>query len=408
VFYNDNKKDRIVDTTRLNKEIFSNINSQDGIDEIWQRVIMYDFDGDPENQCKQDVTKIFHKLYDEIKEDWENQINPKGENIAKKAPSEDYYKTINHWFNDLDRHVFDIKTPLLSRDGVIEIFKSMYEKYRYFGVIFLDVSCFKVFNDVLDHDTGDVYLEAVGKIIKDETAKTEFYLNPNNNGELIKCDGMCAGRDGGDEFYILIGLDDHIEYIRDICRTISLNIYNAILKNLQTENYRKLIIPRLKELSEPGFVKTKKWQKGLEVITGVPSPYDDDPVTDGEGLGFIYTTRTSDATTGGEQTEYISVNTIGRLKFHPRVFSKEQFAAAFAIAKEEKLRKFREENPLILENTAVEILNTKHEAEQRYIVAAKLAESVKFNDNKIGEMEGLVEDIDSEEFKMQIKKIFSD
>ena len=86
---------------------------------------------------------------------------------------------------------YDQLTSLANRALLQErlqlLIKDSTENTKKFGVLFLDMDCFKEVNDTLGHDAGDTLLVHVAQILLNETRKTDT-----------------VARFGGDEFIILI------------------------------------------------------------------------------------------------------------------------------------------------------------------------------------------------------------
>lgn len=86
---------------------------------------------------------------------------------------------------------YDQLTSLANRSLLQErlqlLVKESLENSKKFGVLFLDMDCFKEVNDTLGHDAGDALLVHAARILLNETRKTDT-----------------VARFGGDEFIILI------------------------------------------------------------------------------------------------------------------------------------------------------------------------------------------------------------
>jgi GGDEF domain-containing protein len=389
VFYKTNEKNRITKIAELNEDIKKNIDKTAAIDEIWRSVVNNGYNNHDTAPQDQYDKEILVKLFDDIKSDLLTHIEKDKKDIDNVLDMV-YYGTVNSWFQDVERHVKDTKTPLLSKDGAVEVFSVMLKKYKYIGVIFLDISCFKMFNDVLDHKAGDEYLNDIGNLLAKLIAGTDIY---DDSGKVYSRDGIFAARDGGDEFYIFIGMNDNKARkidgklaINFICDKINKLSDEKIRDHLKQSEYRQKMEPELKKLV--GKIGEKKWQKGLEVVDGVISPDLDEPET---GLGYRYTSRSTEEAVQNKEDEkenpYISFYTIGKLKHHTRIFSKVQFNEISRILSSEHLS------------------NTKEET--AYIIAKTLAESVKFEGNQSNKSGYLPDDYNSTDFKKEIEAIFS-
>lgn len=161
---------------------------------------------------------------------------------AIKLDTEDI-KSYREWLEDINYHAFDTKSPLLSRPAAIEIFGDFCKKYKYIGGIFIDLSLFKMLNDILDHEAGDEYLYIVGRIINDIC-----------NANKCKCqNNEFAVRDGGDEYYIFSGNDDESELKKRL-----MSIENEIKILIENDADRKAKIEEIIKKSENTELMKKK------------------------------------------------------------------------------------------------------------------------------------------------------
>lgn len=90
----------------------------------------------------------------------------------------------------------DLIPELLSKKAIIELVEQRILQAKPFGVFFIDLNSFKIFNDTHGHRQGDEMLRKVGVTLADGFRRQTDAL------------GVSAGHVGGDEFIVLIDLDD--------------------------------------------------------------------------------------------------------------------------------------------------------------------------------------------------------
>jgi GGDEF domain-containing protein len=396
VFYKNISSNRIDNDKipALREKIKKIVGSPAELDKLWKKIIQGTYVSEGTiKQTKYD-NELLVDLFNEIKTDFTEHIEAGKDDIDNSITAA-YIKTINNWIIDLERHVIDTKSPLLSRDGAIEVFSKLTEKFCHFGVVYLDISSFKMFNDVLDHKTGDDYLRDIGELIEKIINGTSVY--EDKKGYAYDRGGVFAARDGGDEFYVFVGLNDidadgnKIDGsmgVKTICNNINEEIDEKILTNLKNKPYRENIDKKLRDtlVKIQEKKKLEKWEKGLEIIDGVKAKDGDE---EAEGLAYRYISRCTDTIDDNgdkPENEYISIYSIGKVKHHTRLFTAEQF------------------------KNVCEILEDKTfadtEEEKQYIIADKLAESVELPDIKRSAAAALPADTHSEEFYTLIEKIF--
>ena len=112
--------------------------------------------------------------------------------------------------------ITDKLTQLYNRhklDEVLEAEKSRVDRYGgCFGIIILDIDYFKIINDTYGHHVGDIVLEELSKLLKENTRSTDV-----------------IGRWGGEEFLIIapnLGTDDIENFAQNLKEKISKYLFN--------------------------------------------------------------------------------------------------------------------------------------------------------------------------------------
>ena len=85
----------------------------------------------------------------------------------------------------------DQLTQIPNRYYLTEMLEKFQSDKRTYGLAILDIDKFKSVNDTYGHDVGDIVLQKVAKILEENTRKSDI-----------------VGRWGGEEFLILLNLDD--------------------------------------------------------------------------------------------------------------------------------------------------------------------------------------------------------
>lgn len=110
----------------------------------------------------------------------------------------------------------DVLTNLPNRRYFdLEINKAIIQAERSemaFAVLFLDLDGFKIINDSLGHDKGDLLLKKIALILSSSLRKSDI-----------------VARAGGDEFFILIQNLKNIESVKKVCKNILTNISKPIM-----------------------------------------------------------------------------------------------------------------------------------------------------------------------------------
>ncbi|MDC7247426.1 MAG: sensor domain-containing diguanylate cyclase [Sphaerochaetaceae bacterium] len=117
--------------------------------------------------------------------------------------------------------LLDTLTQLANREFLMKEFSARFsEKRKYlipFGVMFIDIDHFKVFNDKYGHNTGDQILKMVSDTLSANTRPFDIF-----------------GRWGGEEFIGIIKNTD-IEYLRQLSRQVRILIEQAFILKDETQ-----------------------------------------------------------------------------------------------------------------------------------------------------------------------------
>ncbi len=113
----------------------------------------------------------------------------------------------------------DRLTGLYNRQSFTAILGEMFDRDEIFGLMFIDMDTFKIYNDAVSHAFGDKLLIKLSNQMFDEKSR-------------IRCRSL-AGRFGGDEFCFAIGEEDQETFQAQACR-----LFSAITEeNLETRFY---------------------------------------------------------------------------------------------------------------------------------------------------------------------------
>ena len=93
----------------------------------------------------------------------------------------------------------DQLTQIPNRYYLTEMLEKFQSDKRTYGLAILDIDKFKSVNDTYGHDVGDIVLQKVAKILEENTRKSDI-----------------VGRWGGEEFLILLNLDDEKTLINSL------------------------------------------------------------------------------------------------------------------------------------------------------------------------------------------------
>jgi diguanylate cyclase (GGDEF)-like protein len=118
--------------------------------------------------------------------------------------------------------IFDSLTGILNRNGfklVLEALHSVSEtENKSYGVIFIDLNNFKLVNDLFGHETGDEVLKRTGKVLSETTRqdvdapfdirRSDIIARARQTTEEEHAYDSETARLGGDEYVVLIALDD--------------------------------------------------------------------------------------------------------------------------------------------------------------------------------------------------------
>lgn len=197
----------------------------------------------------------------------------------------------------------DVVTNLYNRRGLKKEGKKVFEHCREKGIplscLYLDIDYFKPINDIYGHDIGDVVLRKIGDIITSEIRGADLAFSSPEPGKPI------AGRDGGEEFVILMPFTDLAEAMvaaerirkriqhepidvvksNGITQTISLNITCTIGVS-QTDFQRDKKVDQTKRLADTAMSLGKQQHRNIVSVAknnpeghglSVDYPYVDDP-----------------------------------------------------------------------------------------------------------------------------------
>lgn len=90
----------------------------------------------------------------------------------------------------------DLIPELLSKKAVTERIEAYIAKHEAFGLFLIDLNNFKALNDTYGHRRGDKVLRDIGVLLARSFKRVADSV------------GMSGGRIGGDEFIVLVNLDD--------------------------------------------------------------------------------------------------------------------------------------------------------------------------------------------------------
>lgn len=178
----------------------------------------------PKNKKKlkliEKICKNFKKEkgYCEYKDDYYKII--KKEYIReKKKYSIIYLKNTTELINLQNKYETDELTTVFNRNVALNKIDEFISKNKTnFSIIMGDIDNFKLINDTYGHIVGDMVLNKIGKILKE-----------NLNDSII-------GRYGGEEFIILLSTSkdsfDKIDKIRKLISEISIKYNNEIINNI--------------------------------------------------------------------------------------------------------------------------------------------------------------------------------
>ena len=111
---------------------------------------------------------------------------------------------------------FDPLTKVFSRENTINKIKDAMTKNEPFALMIIDIDNFKLFNDNYGHMFGDIVLVETAASIKKYIGNRGF-----------------VGRIGGDEFLLLIYLDNNYDLIHDACSAVRKAITNVSNHNIK-------------------------------------------------------------------------------------------------------------------------------------------------------------------------------
>ena len=111
---------------------------------------------------------------------------------------------------------FDPLTKVFSRENTINKIKDAMTKNEPFTLMIIDIDNFKLFNDNYGHMFGDIVLVETAASIKKYIGNRGF-----------------VGRIGGDEFLLLIYLDNNYDLIHDACSAVRKAITNVSNHNIK-------------------------------------------------------------------------------------------------------------------------------------------------------------------------------
>ena len=131
---------------------------------------------------------------------------------------------------------FDTLTGLANRtlfkDRLTQGIELARRNGRMVAVLFLDLDRFKVINDTLGHDTGDLLLKAVGERISNCLRKSDAIGRP-----YVGESSAVLSRLGGDEFSVLLS---DIENIQDVAK-IARRIIEELSKDFAVEDHEVFV-----------------------------------------------------------------------------------------------------------------------------------------------------------------------
>lgn len=236
-----------------------------------------------------------------------------------------------------EQNIWDTKSDLLSRTGIIELFSRFFHNTKVFGVLYLDIKCFKAVNEFLGHDLGDEYIGLVGSVIH----------------EVIDTDNIFAARDGGDEYCVVFcgdsseKLEKQINQFYDMVDKKIRENRSAARQGYIANSFYDMIKQELEAYYENVIVNKGKNELNIEFYCDKDGKYDSHK--------FCFNSR--------PQTEdkWYELDSTGLLKKHIRIFNRYDFESIY-----QKAIYSWKCYPTIYS-----------EAEKQYIIAAKLAESNK-------------------------------
>jgi diguanylate cyclase (GGDEF)-like protein len=125
------------------------------------------------------------------------------------APSPEMYIMALTADRDRYRHLaeHDMLTGLVNKETWRDLLRTRLELNQPTGVVMLDLNSFKAVNDNLGHETGDTLLADFGTFLRGIFKREEDLITETDGDN--KSSGAVAGRDGGDEFRILIDLSEN-------------------------------------------------------------------------------------------------------------------------------------------------------------------------------------------------------
>jgi|GEM_PF-2177712 len=120
--------------------------------------------------------------------------------ISALEKARDYYR---------HRAEHDMLTGLVNKETWRNLLRTRLELGQPTGVVMLDLDRFKAVNDTLGHATGDVLLADFGTYLRGLFKREEDLITDAEDENENTSPGTIAGRDGGDEFRILVDLSEN-------------------------------------------------------------------------------------------------------------------------------------------------------------------------------------------------------
>lgn len=121
--------------------------------------------------------------------------------------------------SDLEQSIIeshDSLTKVFTRQVMIDKVKEAIKNHEEFVLMIIDIDNFKLFNDSYGHMFGDIVLVETAASIKKYIGNRGF-----------------VGRIGGDEFLVLIHIEDNYDLIHNACRDVRLAITNVSNHNIK-------------------------------------------------------------------------------------------------------------------------------------------------------------------------------
>lgn len=137
-----------------------------------------------------------------------------------KYDNDDVLLVISRIEDNITNSTYDYLTKVLSRESMVKKVNEALLDVKPFTLMIIDIDYFKQFNDSYGHMYGDIVLVEVASALKK-------YVS--NNGYV--------GRIGGDEFLLLLYIDNDYEVVHDACSKIK-----KVINNISNHNIKKASI----------------------------------------------------------------------------------------------------------------------------------------------------------------------